>query len=230
MDNSLNQRTNKEQHYSEVIREVRSLGKAENVLGCGIAWAYYDDPKRLAFTFSRYKFASKMLSGCKKVLEVGCGDGFASRVLLQEVKTLTCTDIDDEFISDAINRKSSKWPIEFIIHDFIDGGPLDSKFDGAVCMDVIEHISVEKYDIFFQNICSSLSEFSTLVLGAPSLQSQEWASNQSKMGHVSCMNQAELKNKLQSYFRKVFMFSMNDEVVHTGFSNMAQYHIALCVL
>jgi hypothetical protein len=33
---------------------------------------------------------------------------------------------------------------------------------------------------------------------------------------------------MQQYFDHVFMFSMNDEVVHTGYFPMAQYLFALC--
>ena len=43
--------------------------------------AWRDDPKRLGFTLARYKFVAKMLAGYEQVLEVGCGDGFASVVV-----------------------------------------------------------------------------------------------------------------------------------------------------
>ena len=50
---------------------------------------WHSDPKRLAFVLSRYKFAAKMLSGKDRVLEVGCGDGFPIRILLQEVGSVS---------------------------------------------------------------------------------------------------------------------------------------------
>ena len=37
-----------------------------------------------------------------------------------------------------------------------------------------------------------------------------------------------LKSLLSKYFHNVFIFSMNDEVVHTGFYPMAHYLFALC--
>src|SRR5689334_8820330 len=55
-------------------------------MGLMSSFAYHDDPKRLTFTLARYKFAAKMLSGSEHVLEVGCGDAFATRIVLQEVK------------------------------------------------------------------------------------------------------------------------------------------------
>jgi len=33
---------------------------------------------------------------------------------------------------------------------------------------------------------------------------------------------------MENYFHTVLMFSMNDEVVHTGYHKMAQYLFAVC--
>ena len=220
---------NKEAHYSSVIDEVRKGGVANLQMGVGIAWAFYDDPKRLAFTFARYKFATKMLSGCKSVLEVGCGDGFATRLLRQEIDKVAAIDVDDIFIKDAIDRASDKWPIEFFVHDMISDGPFPDVFEAAVCLDVIEHVKIEDYPQFLKNLVASVSTSGVVVVGAPSAESQEWASPQSKLGHVSCQSQSSLKSILEPYFTRVFMFSMNDEIIHTGFSKMSHYNLALCV-
>ena len=53
----------------------------------------------------------------------------------------------------------------------------------------------------------------------PSLESQKYASKQSKEGHVNCKSGENLKKLLNKYFINNFVFSMNDEVVHTGFSD-----------
>ena len=45
---------------------------------------------------SRYKFVSKMLFDFKRVAEVGCGDGFGSRVVSDSVENLDCYDFDIE--------------------------------------------------------------------------------------------------------------------------------------
>ena len=70
---------------------------------------WHDDPKRLLFMLSRYKFVSKMLSGRKNVLEIGCGDAFGTRIVLQEVNQLTAIDFDPLFVADAISRKNPEW-------------------------------------------------------------------------------------------------------------------------
>jgi hypothetical protein len=63
----------------------------------------------------------------------------------------------------------------------------------------------------------------------PSLESQIYASPNSKAGHVNCKTMPDFKSTLLTYFHNVFMFGMNDEMVHTGFHKMAHYLIALGV-
>jgi hypothetical protein len=41
-------------------------------LGLMNSAVWHEDPKRLVFTLSRYKFVAKMLSGLQQVVEIGC--------------------------------------------------------------------------------------------------------------------------------------------------------------
>ena len=66
-----------------------------------------------------------------------------------------------------------------------------------------------------------------MILGCPSLESQTHASAASKAGHVNCKTAKGLRALLETYFHNVFIFSMNDEVVHTGFTPMAHYLIGI---
>jgi len=65
-------------------------------------------------------------------------------------------------------------------------------------------------------------------LGIPSIESQTYASPASKEGHINCKTGKDLKLFLEKYFHNVFSFSMNDEVVHTGFEKMAHYLFVIC--
>jgi len=47
-------------------------------------------------------------------------------------------------------------------------------------------------------------------------------------GHINLKSAATLRESLARRFTNVFIFSMNDEVVHTGFTPMAHYLFALC--
>ncbi len=45
---------------------------------------------------------------------------------------------------------------------------------------------------------------------------------------MNCKSGKDFKKTMEQYFNSVFVFSMNDEVVHTGFYPMAHYLIAVC--
>ena len=187
-----------------------------------------DDPRRLVFTLARYKFAAKMLAGQDRVVEIGCGDGFCARLVRQEVTSLTLTDFDPLFIEDIAERANPAWPVEAFTHDLV-MGPLPQTYSAAYSLDVLEHIPKASEAQFLRHLCQSLISDGVAILGMPSLESQAHASPASREGHVNCKSGSEFRRLAQSYFRHVFMFSMNDEVVHTGFMPMAHYLIALCV-
>jgi hypothetical protein len=73
-----------------------------------------------------------------------------------------------------------------------------------------------------------LKQKGIVIIGMPSLESQKHASILSKMGHVNCKTAVDLKKFLNKFFFHVSIFSMNDEVVHTGFYKMAHYLFAVC--
>lgn len=211
--------------YREVIQQVRDRGLEK--LGLMTSWAWFDDPKRLAFTLARYKFVSKMIEGCESALEVGCGDGFGARVVRQSVGALTAVDFDPEFIATAIETSSDKWPVDFHVHDMM-RGPVEGDFDAVYSLDVLEHIDPSDEGQFLSNMIAPLKADGICIIGMPSLQSQAYASKFSKMGHINCKDQPSTKALMKRYFANVFMFSMNDEVVHTGYQAMSHYNIALC--
>jgi len=188
---------------------------------------WHGDPKRLVFVLSRYKFVAKMLSGKRRVLEVGCGDAFPVRIVLQEVGELHAVDIDPLFIGDARERADPKWPFTCAVHDML-SGPVAGSFDGAYSLDVLEHIEAESEHRFLDNLLASLTPDGVLIIGMPSLESQAHAAPLSKIGHINCKPGPALKALMLEYFENVFMFSMNDEVVHTGYQPMAQYLFAVC--
>lgn len=202
--------------------------KGANRLGLRADAAWHTDPKRLGIVLSRYKFVAKMLSGKERVLEVGVGDAWASRVVKQEVGSLVGIDFDPEFVKNAMEGMEAPWRFECRVHDMLEG-PVPGGFDAAYALDVIEHIPQADEDRFIRNIVASVEAPGVVMIGLPSLESQAYASPLSKEGHVNCKSAPDLKALMRRYFHDVFIFSMNDEVVHTGFYPLAHYLFALCV-
>ena len=218
-------RETKEKQYGVVFDVAETHGITQ--LGLMINESWNQDPKRTLFTLARYKFVAKMLAGSSHVLEVGCADAFGTRLVQQSVAKVTAIDFDPVFIQDANDRHDPAWPMNYLVHDML-YGPVPGKFNAIYCLDVLEHIAPEHEQVFILNMLESLTDTGVVIVGMPSLESQAYASPQSKDGHVNCKSGPVLKALFQEYFHNVFLFSMNDEVVHTGFSSMAHYVIVLC--
>ena len=217
--------TREKQYQAHVaLRDAKGLTH----LGLRANAAWHADPKRLGIVLARYKFVAKMLSGKKRVLEVGCGDAWASRVVRQEVESLVGIDFDPVFVEDAIAGMEDPWRFECRVHD-MQAAPVEGPFDAAYALDVLEHVPQTDEDRFIHNIAASIVSPGVVIIGLPSLESQVYASPLSKEGHVNCKRAPDLKALMLRYFHDVFIFSMNDEVVHTGFYALAHYLFALSV-
>ena len=215
----------KEEQYKMLFEVEKKHGRSKFGIMANESWNC--DPRRTLFTLSRYKFVSKMIAGSEEVLEIGCADAFGTRLVQQSVKNVTAIDFDPLFIEDVKSRHNKNWPLNSFVHNILDG-PVTGLYDSIYSLDVLEHINKKDEDTFLKNLVSSLSKEGVAIIGMPSLESQVWASPQSKQGHVNCKSGDDLKFILSKFFKNVFIFSMNDEVVHTGYLPMAHYILALC--
>jgi cyclopropane fatty-acyl-phospholipid synthase-like methyltransferase len=213
-----------EPQYREAIALIK---QQPQVMGLMSGWSWYDDPKRLVFHLARYKFVAKMLQGKSHVLEIGCADGFGTRIVAQAVGRVTAIDFAPEFIESARATMSARWPVDFRVHD-IRRGPVDGRFDAVYSLDVLEHVPADEEVRFVSNAIGTLAPSGVALIGSPSLQSQAYASAHSREGHVNCKDQDQLRRLMATFFTNVFVFSMNDEMVHTGHSAMSHYNLALC--
>jgi 2-polyprenyl-3-methyl-5-hydroxy-6-metoxy-1,4-benzoquinol methylase len=129
---------------------------------------------------------------------------------------------------EQINQQKPEW-LRAAFELDIASAPAQHTFDAIYCLDVFEHIEPERENQVLDNLKGSLSDEGVAIIGIPSLESQTYASEYSKLGHVNCQSGSDFKALLEQHFKHVFLFSMNDEVVHTGFYPMAHYLLALCV-
>ncbi len=195
-------------------------------LGPMASHSYRHDPKHLGFTLARYKFVAKMLAGLHSVAEFGCGDGFGAAVVRQSVGGLRLYDFDPHCVA-AANKMV---PDSAAVCDITEPDSTLGRFTDAVYMiDVIEHLDSRSERHALRNIQRMLRAPGVLIIGTPSLESQAYASPQSKAGHVNCRSGDALKSDMLKYFNTVFLFGMNDEMLHVGFAPMCHYLFAVCV-
>lgn len=189
---------------------------------------YQHDPCHVGIVAARYKFCSRMLQGFDRVLEVGCGDGFGAPMVADRVKKLVCTDINRPLLQDCRERYFFLNNTAWEYHDFRQS-PYGERMKGIYLIDVIEHIYPGEEEEFLVKLAASLEENGVLLIGTPNAAASEYASDWSRKAHINLKNYQELKDTGQRYFHNVFMFGMNDEIVHTGFPQMAHFIWALCV-
>ena len=197
-------------------------------LGAHTSSAFEKDPKHLVFTLSRYKFVAKMFKGKDLVLEVGCGDGFGSTIVAQVVKSLTGIDYQEYSIKNQAKNKWLQEQTDLVVHDILEN-PYPKKFDAIYSLDVIEHIEPKLENRFLENIIKSSKGNGSLIIGCPNKTAHAFASPGSQVGHINLHTHESLRNTLSKFYENVFLFGMNDEVLHTGFSSMCHYIIALAV-
>jgi len=203
------------------------LGIERLLLGPYFTYIARKSPRRLLHLLSYYKFAAKMIGQQKRILEIGCSEGFGTMLLSEHATDVLGIDLDTDAIAVA-NATVASPKLRFEVADVL----TDSlgTFDAAVTLDVIEHIYPLHEDAFMKAIVASLEpEHGVLVIGTPNITSHQYASAVSRQGHVNLFSAERLQELASKHFNRVFSFSANDEMVHTGFSPLAHYLIALCV-
>ena len=210
----------------EGVRDV--IGRETFTFGPSFAQQALHAPRHLLFVFSRYKFAARLLPVGRQVdvLELGCGEGVGTLLLAEQGHRVLGVDFDDAAIGYAqehlVKQDLAFWSTDFLGKSF-------GQFKAVVSLDVIEHIPVELEDDYFRTVTANLTADGIAVIGTPNETASPYASPQSQAGHVNLYTAERLVAAASRYFENVFVFGMNDEVVHTGFYPMCHYLFVLCV-
>lgn len=147
---------------------------------------FYDDyiPRQKKYGVTpRHHFILKRLKqyGLKsnsKVLEIGCGIGTLSSIIIKELNNgffLGC-DISEESIKvckDELHRNENT---DFIVTDMSDFNS-EIKFDYIVLPDVLEHIPVSEHANIFNKISSNTHDNTTVVINIPEPKYLNWIRN-----------------------------------------------------
>lgn len=197
-------------------------------LGPFTSYGLMYDPKHLAFVLSRYKFVAKLLQGRERVMEVGSGDGFGIPLVADVVKHLYAVDWDQRFLDGNARRLKHLTNVSFVKANLNSESP-NMEVDAAYWIDVLEHLDADTETTVIENILRCLPDDGVLITGTPNKTAAPYASHQSKALHINLKTMDELRTLMQRYFRNVFMFGMNDEVLHTGYAPMCHYMWSLAI-
>jgi 2-polyprenyl-3-methyl-5-hydroxy-6-metoxy-1,4-benzoquinol methylase len=144
---------------------------------------------------------------------------------------VTAIDFDERQIACAQKNIVPKagGRISFVCCDLVSSAYVGPKGDGLVCLDVIEHIHPKEEQRFYDHVAGAMRKGAVAVFGTPNKDASKYASPRSRVGHINLFDADRLRKTLGKNFSQVFIFSMNDEMVHTGYARMAHYLMALCI-
>lgn len=194
------------------------------MLGPHSSYQLKNTPRRILFSLSRYKFAQKIIGKYKNILEFGCSDGLGTHILAETASRVLGIDFDEHVIEWA-NENLTCENLSFKLDNFL--GKKFGEFDAIVSFDVIEHILEKNEDKLLETICKNLSQYGIVIIGTPNITSRQYSSKVVDDAHINMYDAERLQDLIKKYFHNVFLFSQNDEMIHTGFTPMAHYLIAI---
>lgn len=110
-----------------------------------------------------------------RVLEIGCGIGTVSSLILGHITSgkFTGVDISKESIEHARHFNSQHKNAEFIVSDMSDFNRTD-RYDYVVLPDVLEHIPVDNHKALFATLAAHSTEDTIILINIPEPFTLDW--------------------------------------------------------
>ena len=138
------------------------------------------DCKDLAPSEKLY-LAARELGACKKTLDYGCGDGWASIIIAKNgCPDVTAVDLGKNII-DTANFYMKLYGVQdqakalAVSSDWLQSVP-DASFDGFVCSNVLDVVPLETSEVIIQEAARILNKDAKIVIGLNFYMSPEAAS------------------------------------------------------
>jgi trans-aconitate 2-methyltransferase len=113
------------------------------------------------------------LSKNSSILEIGCGIGTLTSLLVKNSGNVLAIDISPASIEIAKKNLSSSRNISFKVSDMSDF-TVDQKFDFIILPDVMEHIPIEQHKSIFGKLKNVLAENGRICIHIPDPYALEW--------------------------------------------------------
>jgi 2-polyprenyl-3-methyl-5-hydroxy-6-metoxy-1,4-benzoquinol methylase len=143
---------------------------------------------------ARYDFAKQFVKG-KRVLDLGCGEGYGSRMLSEVAKSVVGVDISAE----AVEHAKAAYGSDGLAFQAGDAGKLpfsEGEFDAVVCFEVIEHI--RNPELLLKEVARVLSGKGIFVASTPNGGVK--VSSQPNRYHVKEYTLREFEGMLADHF------------------------------
>jgi O-antigen biosynthesis protein len=162
------------------------------------------DPLLALEHYHRYYLASRFAQG-KRILDVGCGEGYGSAFLSQLADTVIGMDIDPKTIDHARRKYSNLPNLTFEVGRCEEAFRKHNSFDMVVGFELLEHLDPDDQARFLKSILQTLKPDGLFVVSSP--ERDEYADIHQTMNefHRHEMTAAELKSFLGGFFKHVHL-------------------------
>lgn len=155
----------------------------------------------------RYEWAKAHLMPENIVLDAACGSGYGSLLLKQKCKAVVGIDLSKEAIdyAQANTKNTGIEGVHFLSGDLSQIESHDLKynpFDAVVCIEAIEHLSVEMQNVFMRGVIKRLVCEGQLLITTPIKGDTPMTEY-----HLKEFTSSEFKNFLTQYFDHVIFDS-----------------------
>ena len=158
---------------------------------------WVDDLQVLYEHLHRYFFAADLAEG-KRVLDLGCGEGYGSAILAERAKDVLGVELDPE----AVEHAATNYPldnVEFRQASVLELDDLpDRSFDLVVCYEVLEHIT--EHDELFALAHRVLCPDGIFVISTPDREIYSEAADYHNPYHVKELSLREFDVLLGRFF------------------------------
>ena len=155
----------------------------------------------------RYQFAAWYVEG-KRVLDMGCGEGYGTAILAERAAQVVGTDASEE----AIAHAAAKYRLENVAFHCMPAEELsfpNNSFDVVVCLELIEH--VEHHIPVMREIQRVLRTDGTLILSTPNKSvTSPGRKKPIHEYHVREFTVGELHDLCRNFFPEVELFSQEN--------------------
>lgn len=166
--------------------------------------SYYFTNKKLHARYIFHTRAYELMEDYvknKKVLDLGCGEGYGSYILKEYAKEVTGVDISEEAIKEATKTHKAK-NLKYQTINNIEKESLpfkDNSFDIVISFQVVEHI--KNTDKYFKEINRVLKYGGTLILITPNKKVRLFSfQNPWNHHHAKEYNYREIEEEVSKYY------------------------------
>lgn len=193
--------------------------------------------KNMLIHLARYNFVAGFLDKTDNVIEIGCGNGYGTRLLSEYCNDIIGIDANHDVI-DSAKKSFERDNLRYYdctrndVYDVMSSRAIHNmdfkQADIVVSLEVIEHIEQSKQKLFLESMAKNTNA-NTFIISTP--RYYEGRSENRKKEHTHEFEYDEFKQVLDEQFENVIVFGQNDEIITLRSKTslrMAWNFIAVC--